>query len=186
MKQRMKKEDLWLRYIRSLEVFSLHFQTFSLLVDCGILILKLGNPCEGFHCLLCHRRSSFSCRISLSVFRQKRPCCIFSFLHCWKCCRLSKVIFEKVFKNPPHTYNFQFSSTCFLMGPVNQCKKMFSSTRVIATILMLVCLLMTLLSAFIVSIKLHLIYYLNSFCFKYFSGERVGLPYCFAFSNSQQ
>nr|CAH0102369.1 unnamed protein product [Daphnia galeata] len=40
-------------------------------------------------------------------------------------------------------------STCFLMGPLNQCKKMFSPTRVVATVLVFVCLIMTLLSAFL-------------------------------------
>ncbi|XP_051160338.1 vesicle transport protein SFT2A isoform X1 [Leptopilina boulardi] len=38
-------------------------------------------------------------------------------------------------------------STCFLMGPVNQLKKMFASTRIIATILVFVCLAMTLVAA---------------------------------------
>lgn len=40
-------------------------------------------------------------------------------------------------------------STCFLMGPINQIKKMFSPTRVVATILVFVCLVLTLLSAFL-------------------------------------
>lgn len=40
-------------------------------------------------------------------------------------------------------------STCFLMGPVSQCKKMFAATRVIATIVMFACLVMTLLCAFL-------------------------------------
>ncbi|XP_057379931.1 vesicle transport protein SFT2B-like [Daphnia carinata] len=40
-------------------------------------------------------------------------------------------------------------STCFLMGPLNQCKKMFSPTRVVATVLVFVCLILTLLSAFL-------------------------------------
>lgn len=38
------------------------------------------------------------------------------------------------------------------MGPLNQCKKMFSPTRVVATVLMFVCLALTLLSAFLVSL----------------------------------
>ncbi|MCL4128717.1 UNVERIFIED_CONTAM: hypothetical protein GTU68_020253 [Idotea baltica] len=42
------------------------------------------------------------------------------------------------------------SSTCFLMGPVNQFKKMFASTRIIATIIMLAALVMTLVAAFVV------------------------------------
>lgn len=40
-------------------------------------------------------------------------------------------------------------STCFLMGPVNQVKKMFAPTRLIATILMLSFLVLTLLCAFL-------------------------------------
>ncbi|KAI4456761.1 hypothetical protein MML48_8g00008657 [Holotrichia oblita] len=39
------------------------------------------------------------------------------------------------------------ASTCFLMGPFNQVKKMFAETRAIATILVIVSLTMTLISA---------------------------------------
>ncbi|XP_012257357.2 vesicle transport protein SFT2A isoform X2 [Athalia rosae] len=39
------------------------------------------------------------------------------------------------------------ASTCFLMGPVNQIKKMFAATRVIATLLVLVSIAMTLVAA---------------------------------------
>ncbi|XP_009077405.1 PREDICTED: vesicle transport protein SFT2B, partial [Acanthisitta chloris] len=39
-------------------------------------------------------------------------------------------------------------STMFLMGPMNQLKKMFEPTRLIATIVMLLCLILTLCSAF--------------------------------------
>ncbi|XP_067141106.1 vesicle transport protein SFT2A [Centruroides vittatus] len=39
-------------------------------------------------------------------------------------------------------------STCFLMGPMSQLKKMFASTRIIATILVLVLILLTMFSAF--------------------------------------
>lgn len=39
------------------------------------------------------------------------------------------------------------ASTCFLMGPVNQLKKMFAKTRVIATILVFVMLILTLVCA---------------------------------------
>ena len=39
------------------------------------------------------------------------------------------------------------ASTCFLMGPVNQIKRMFAPTRWIATVLMLAFLLLTLMSA---------------------------------------
>lgn len=40
------------------------------------------------------------------------------------------------------------SSTCFLMGPLKQLKRMFEPTRLIATIVMLVCLVLTLCAAF--------------------------------------
>ncbi|XP_053731141.1 vesicle transport protein SFT2A [Synchiropus splendidus] len=40
------------------------------------------------------------------------------------------------------------SSTCFLMGPLNQLKRMFEPTRLIATIVMLLCLILTLCSVF--------------------------------------
>ncbi|CAH1154633.1 unnamed protein product [Phaedon cochleariae] len=39
------------------------------------------------------------------------------------------------------------ASTCFLMGPFNQIKKMFAPTRYIATILVLVSFILTLVSA---------------------------------------
>ncbi|XP_078514461.1 vesicle transport protein SFT2B [Lissotriton helveticus] len=39
-------------------------------------------------------------------------------------------------------------STVFLMGPVKQCKRMFEPTRLIATIVMLLCLGLTLCAAF--------------------------------------
>ncbi|XP_048767186.1 vesicle transport protein SFT2B-like [Ostrea edulis] len=40
------------------------------------------------------------------------------------------------------------ASTCFLMGPFNQLKKMFAKTRIIATILVLVMFVLTLVCAF--------------------------------------
>lgn len=40
-------------------------------------------------------------------------------------------------------------STCFLMGPVKQIKKMFAKTRVIATILVLVMIVLTLICALV-------------------------------------
>ncbi|XP_008170071.3 vesicle transport protein SFT2A isoform X1 [Chrysemys picta bellii] len=40
------------------------------------------------------------------------------------------------------------ASTCFLMGPVKQLKKMFEPTRLIATIVMLLCLIFTLCAVF--------------------------------------
>ncbi|XP_043819482.1 vesicle transport protein SFT2A [Dromiciops gliroides] len=39
------------------------------------------------------------------------------------------------------------ASTCFLMGPVKQLKKMFESTRLLATVIMLICLVLTLCAA---------------------------------------
>ncbi|EDL83113.1 rCG44936, isoform CRA_d [Rattus norvegicus] len=39
------------------------------------------------------------------------------------------------------------ASTCFLMGPVKQLKKMFETTRLLATIIMLLCLVFTLCAA---------------------------------------
>ncbi|XP_046560435.1 vesicle transport protein SFT2B-like isoform X2 [Haliotis rubra] len=39
------------------------------------------------------------------------------------------------------------SSTCFLMGPLNQLKKMFAKTRIIATILVLVMFVLTIVFA---------------------------------------
>uniref|UniRef100_T1JP55 Vesicle transport protein n=1 Tax=Strigamia maritima TaxID=126957 RepID=T1JP55_STRMM len=40
-------------------------------------------------------------------------------------------------------------STCFLMGPLKQLKKMFATTRLAATIIMIISLIMTLLCAFL-------------------------------------
>ena len=40
----------------------------------------------------------------------------------------------------------------FLMGPVSQMKKMFASTRIIATIVVIVAFVLTLISAFVVSL----------------------------------
>ncbi|KAM3929924.1 vesicle transport protein SFT2A isoform 2-T2 [Leptodactylus fuscus] len=40
------------------------------------------------------------------------------------------------------------ASTCFLMGPLKQLKKMFEPTRLIATIVMLLCLICTLCAVF--------------------------------------
>ncbi|XP_034040125.1 vesicle transport protein SFT2A [Thalassophryne amazonica] len=39
-------------------------------------------------------------------------------------------------------------STCFLMGPLKQLKRMFDPTRLIATIVMLLCLVLTLCAVF--------------------------------------
>lgn len=43
------------------------------------------------------------------------------------------------------------ASTCFLMGPFNQFKKMFASTRIVATIVVIVSFGMTLFAAIGVS-----------------------------------
>ncbi|KAK7108092.1 vesicle transport protein SFT2A-like [Littorina saxatilis] len=40
------------------------------------------------------------------------------------------------------------ASTCFLMGPMSQLKKMFAKTRIIATLLVLLLLVLTLVCAF--------------------------------------
>ncbi|XP_064411954.1 vesicle transport protein SFT2A [Latimeria chalumnae] len=40
------------------------------------------------------------------------------------------------------------SSTCFLMGPVKQIKRMFDPTRLICTVVMLLCLILTLCAVF--------------------------------------
>lgn len=45
-------------------------------------------------------------------------------------------------------------STCFLMGPFNQVKKMFAPTRAIATLIVLVAFFMTLFAAIAVSIRI--------------------------------
>ncbi|XP_041600386.1 vesicle transport protein SFT2A isoform X2 [Vulpes lagopus] len=39
------------------------------------------------------------------------------------------------------------ASTCFLMGPMKQLKKMFETTRLLATVIMLLCLIFTLCAA---------------------------------------
>ncbi|XP_019880401.2 vesicle transport protein SFT2A [Aethina tumida] len=39
------------------------------------------------------------------------------------------------------------ASTCFLMGPFNQFKKMFAPTRIIATVVVFISLIMTIISA---------------------------------------
>jgi len=41
------------------------------------------------------------------------------------------------------------ASTCFLMGPFNQFKKMFASTRVVATIVVMVSFVLTLVAAIV-------------------------------------
>ncbi|XP_068088014.1 vesicle transport protein SFT2A isoform X3 [Hyperolius riggenbachi] len=53
------------------------------------------------------------------------------------------------------------ASTCFLMGPLKQFKKMFEPTRLIATVIMLLCLVCTLCAVFWVQ---HFIYSLCKGC----------------------
>ncbi|XP_028810758.1 SFT2 domain containing 2b isoform X2 [Denticeps clupeoides] len=47
------------------------------------------------------------------------------------------------------------ASTMFLMGPLNQLKRMCEKTRVLATVIMLVCLVLTLCAAFWVWLVVH-------------------------------
>lgn len=53
------------------------------------------------------------------------------------------------------------ASTCFLMGPFNQIKKMFASTRPIATILVIASFILTLIAALVVSLSLFLCAWFN-------------------------
>lgn len=48
-------------------------------------------------------------------------------------------------------------STCFLMGPFNQFKRMFAQTRLIATIIVIVSLILTIVAAIVVSKILRLL-----------------------------
>lgn len=48
---------------------------------------------------------------------------------------------------------FSLGSTMFLMGPLNQLKKMFDPSRLVATIVFLICLVMTLVSAIAIKIS---------------------------------
>ena len=45
-------------------------------------------------------------------------------------------------------YTSALASTCFLMGPMKQLKKMFETTRLLPTIIILLCLVLTLCTAF--------------------------------------
>lgn len=51
-------------------------------------------------------------------------------------------------------YSGSYYSTLFLMGPVNQVKKMFAKTRIIATITVMVMIVFTLVAGLVVSILL--------------------------------
>ncbi|KAF2348242.1 Vesicle transport protein Got1/SFT2-like [Trinorchestia longiramus] len=46
------------------------------------------------------------------------------------------------------------ASTCFLMGPMKQLERMFAPTRLVATIIMVLALIMTLIAVFILGNKL--------------------------------
>lgn len=59
------------------------------------------------------------------------------------------------------------ASTCFLMGPFNQFKKMFASTRIIATIIVIVSFGMTLFAALTVSNDIFILYLLSILGAKY-------------------
>lgn len=67
------------------------------------------------------------------------------------------------------------ASTCFLMGPFNQFKKMFASTRIIATIIVIVSFGMTLFAALYVSNHIFMIYLQNNVNAKY--DEKLFLEY---------
>lgn len=67
-----------------------------------------------------------------------------------------------VWNKLPFKYEYLFFSTCFLMGPLKQIKKMFSSSRMIATIVALAMIVLTLVAAIGVSSKL-----LKCFLFNY-------------------
>ncbi|KAM9388223.1 vesicle transport protein SFT2B [Phaethornis superciliosus] len=54
-------------------------------------------------------------------------------------------------------------STLFLMGPMKQLKRMFEPTRLIATIVMLLCLILTLCSAFLNKAALALLFCILQF-----------------------
>ncbi|KAA0199208.1 hypothetical protein HAZT_HAZT009114 [Hyalella azteca] len=45
-------------------------------------------------------------------------------------------------------------STCFLMGPLKQLERMFAPTRLVATIIMILALIMTLISVFVLGNKM--------------------------------
>uniref|UniRef100_A0A669R620 Vesicle transport protein n=1 Tax=Phasianus colchicus TaxID=9054 RepID=A0A669R620_PHACC len=70
--------------------------------------------------------------------------CVFSVLVSAGCSELGRAR-EDLFSS---CFVFLFHSTLFLMGPMKQLKRMFEPTRLIATIVMLLCLILTLCSAF--------------------------------------
>merc|ERR1712156_110024 len=84
---------------------------------------------------------------------------------------LSTVIYALTWKLGPFCVLYSLgnivalASTCFLMGPVNQIKKMFAPTRWIATSLMLLFLILTLVSAAVFEKKgLTVLFCILQFC----------------------
>ena len=83
---------------------------------------------------------------------------LWNFLYTWKYLFIGKVrnfdfsTFNKKNKKCINAKNTIFYSTCFLMGPVNQLKKMFAPTRIIATIMIFVAIALTLYAALVVSL----------------------------------
>ncbi|KAK2160456.1 hypothetical protein LSH36_133g05049 [Paralvinella palmiformis] len=78
------------------------------------------------------------------------------------------------------------ASTCFLMGPINQCKRMFDPNRLIATIIMLVCIALTLCAALwwhipILAILFCVIQFLAMtwYCLSYIPFARDAIKKCF-------
>lgn len=58
------------------------------------------------------------------------------------------------------------ASTCFLMGPFKQIKKMFATTRLIATLIVILSFALTLFAALKVSCLLCCLIFFNDFCFQ--------------------
>lgn len=53
-----------------------------------------------------------------------------------------------------------YYSTCFLMGPFSQLKKMFAPTRAIATCVVIATFILTLIAAIVVFVLISLLFYL--------------------------
>lgn len=75
---------------------------------------------------------------------------------------LSHVVYDFAVYLCAH-FSHSTSSTCFLMGPLNQIKKMFASTRVIATVIVIVSFALTLIAALwvIIILFMNINYYLK-------------------------
>lgn len=80
------------------------------------------------------------------LFENSMPIFVYNIINISHCFTMEKYSAVSLLVN-----TFSLHSTCFLMGPVNQIKKMFAKTRVIATIIMILALIMTLVAAFVVS-----------------------------------